>query len=1263
MFGRYRYIPLDLYQFIILIMKRLSLLFIAAFALAFTTYAQVAPTHGQYVTIGSSSVPWYTAYRALDESQIGSKALYQNLDPDMAENENFFISRVKPRDRFVYTGTQVRESLNPARKLLWWCPIGVSGWNALPAYFFNSEVFTMWSYVDIYGNWTAPFVIMPGAMTDICHKNGVETSVLASVPWSHTVTVSDGDHGSNFSAMIDGGAQKFLKYLKYYGIDGIGFNSEFYFSPTSFATSMKEFLSSTFSQREAMGWPTFHNCWYSLMYNSGSCGGPLYLSDDNCDWFHYNNYPTSDAYFMNYGWGALELKKSQDKASSFSGRSSFDVYAGINYQSGAGVSFPVLSSYSISVGLWGAHNMNMIFENRGENGSSPLQQQKTYQLISENSFTGSSYNPVNTPSVTTLIAHTSKATNFHGFSSFIVARSSLTCDNLANDPFVTYFNLGNGMFFNVEGETTFNNEWYNIGIQDYMPTWRWWWTKSFMGRMNSDVSSDMTAEFTWDDAWFGGSCLQISGGTDVSYLHLFKTKYKTANTGDKIRIRYKVLSGSGAIAWACTTEEKLTESAYDAEISRVISSAALPSDEWVEVVTNIGGRSSLLANNATLALIGLKFTNTTPDFKVLIGEISLTRGTSVTPQSPVIDNSITKTLASNYKGVDLKVIFNMPSDKEAPVYNTDVDTWYFKVYTQQEGQKEVMCTATTSWAAYVVGAPYDAEVGGQIRIGVSAVSLDGRSESAITWSNWMGVPDADIVEGFSIDKPVIKAGEEFTIGFDDPNHAGATWEIRKASDDSRQYSTTANNFTTLLPEEGLYDLYKTENGETEVYRGYIQISPAAVGAMPLINSFTANGSTDPIQVEQGQNVEFAYVGRPDADGMVSRGIQISTNAFGFPVSQFNWPSSGTQPFTLAFWFNINNLNPGLEGTNLLALLSPSDGWPMSDWGYFWCDILPDNRIKLVIRSTGATGNTLEIDGFEFTTGTWYHMALVMDYTNRRVATVYINGKEVGRLECPSPYSWQSSYYMLVGGTAANRASLDANLDEFQLYDKALSADEVEASMNHFSQSQLPESLIGYWDFENEPGSDNLLRSVGVNKNYTSSIYEKVSSSYAAREFAFTTGAPFISGEIYEIKTIPTWSLKGASVLSASGDCAAGEATVSYANEGQYTATLKLENGWGSATKEFSYVEVSASTGIEEVSLAEMQAFPNPFVDEVYVRFAEEGVYTIAVYDASGRQTGSSQVNAGAGEMINIPVSGASGIYYMKVYSGDTLLKAMKVIKN
>ena len=1259
MFGRYRYIPLDLYQFIILIMIRLSLLFIAVFALAFTAYAQVAPTHGQYVSLGSDSKAWYEAYNSW---QAGTP-LYNGTED--AENENFFISRVKPRDRFVYSNTQVKETLNPARKLLWWCPIGVSSWNAVPSYFFNSEVFSMWSYVDIYGNWTAPMVQVPGAFLDICHKNGVAASPVAAIPWASTPKINDGGNGSMIQALVDGGYDKFLRYLNYYGIDGIGWNSEFYWSGMdSYMNNFKNLMGDCYANADAYGVPLFHNAWYSFTKNDGNIGDFSYLGTNCADWFHYNSKTVSSAYFLNYNWGALLLSSSQSVANSFDGRSSFDVYAGMNYQAGGSVPWTYLKNYNISVGLWGAHNMNMIFENRGERGSSPMQQQKTYQLISENSFTGSSYNPVNAPAISNNLLHSSKATNFHGFSSFIVARSSLTCDDLANDPFVTYFNLGNGQFFNVEGKRTFNNEWYNIGIQDYLPTWRWWWTKSFMGKNADDASEDMTAEFTWDDAWFGGSCLQISGQTDAAYLQLFKTKYTTANTGDKILIRYKVVSGSGTMAWACTTEEKLT-STSDIEVSRTIATNASAGEEWQTVTTNIGGRNSLLVNNATLALIGLKFTNTTSDFKVLIGEIALTRGTTATPAAPVLASS--KTLASNYKGVDLKVIFSMNSSKAAPVYNADVDTWYFKVYTQQEGCEPVMCTATTSWAAYVVGAPYDTELGGNIRIGVSAVSLDGKSETSVTWGNWLSVPAADIVEGFSIDKPVIKAGEDFTIGFDDPNHEAASWEIKAASNDQSMFTITANNFTTKLDAEGLYDLYLTTASGTEVYRGYIQISPAAVGAMPVIESFTANGSDEAITVEPGDNVEFAYVGRPDADGMVSRGIQLTSYGFGLPIDQLNWPSTGSQQFTITYWFNINSLNPSTEGTTMLGILSARDGWPMNNWGYIWCDILPENKIKLVLRKSGSETIVTKIEDFEFTTGTWYHVACVMDYNSGRTATVYINGKEVGSVSNATPYTWQSSYYLFLGGAFANRSSLDANVDEFQLYNKALSEEEIQASMNHFTQAELPSSLIGYWDFETEPQSDNTLLSVGTNKSLYAGMYEIVSTeenvvTYEPKEFAYTTGAPFISGEIYEIKTIPTWSLKGASVLSASGDCAAGEATVSYANEGQYTATLKLENGWGSATKEFSYVNVSASSGIEEVSVAEMQAFPNPFVDEVYVRFAEEGVYTIAVYDASGRQTGSSQVNAGAGEMINIPVTGALGIYYMKIYSGDTLLKAMKVIK-
>ena len=131
-------------------MKRFVLFASSLFATVSISLAQTAPTHENYVPLGSSSRAWYEAYQNWNEGT----PLYSGYEE--GENENFFISRVKPRERFEYTATQVKEDLNPARKLLWWCPIGVSDWNGVPSYFFNSEVFSMWSYVDIYGNWTAP---------------------------------------------------------------------------------------------------------------------------------------------------------------------------------------------------------------------------------------------------------------------------------------------------------------------------------------------------------------------------------------------------------------------------------------------------------------------------------------------------------------------------------------------------------------------------------------------------------------------------------------------------------------------------------------------------------------------------------------------------------------------------------------------------------------------------------------------------------------------------------------------------------------------------------------------------------------------------------------------------------------------------------------------------------------------------------------------------------------------------------------------------
>ena len=58
-------------------------------------------------------------------------------------------------------------------------------------------------------------------------------------------------------------------------------------------------------------------------------------------------------------------------------------------------------------------------------------------------------------------------------------------------------------------------------------------------------------------------------------------------------------------------------------------------------------------------MLGLKFEDTSSDFKVLIGEVALTRGkpgSSTKPSSPKILSS--EVLSYNYKGVDVKVFFD-----------------------------------------------------------------------------------------------------------------------------------------------------------------------------------------------------------------------------------------------------------------------------------------------------------------------------------------------------------------------------------------------------------------------------------------------------------------------------------------------------------------------------------------------------------------------------------------------------------------------------
>ena len=85
----------------------------------------------------------------------------------------------------------------------------------------------------------------------------------------------------------------------------------------------------------------------------------------------------------------------------------------------------------------------MFFESRGEKGSDPETQQRTYMLRTERWFSSGSRNPVNSLQINNSLNYNADNTDFAGMSAMMTARSSMSWD-LTQEPLITYFNLGNG---------------------------------------------------------------------------------------------------------------------------------------------------------------------------------------------------------------------------------------------------------------------------------------------------------------------------------------------------------------------------------------------------------------------------------------------------------------------------------------------------------------------------------------------------------------------------------------------------------------------------------------------------------------------------------------------------------------------------------------------------------------------------------------------------------------------------------------------------
>ena len=1197
-------------------------------------------------------------------------------------DDQFYISRVRPLERIKDGDYQVRPEVKRDRKMCLWTPLDdpTSQWKALPRYCFEGDNFSLWSYIDIHGNWTAPWIRSTAGLTDVAHKNGVTVGCLMSIPYGNTVYLNAW-RPDNYSKILYRLTQKqngkfmyaapLVRMMKYYGINGIGFNSEFRTS-ADVMTTLTDFFVECHKEAEKINWK-FEVHWYDGTSDSGYIQFDGGLGNHNSKIFGDKDHIATDMLFANYNWGDSHLRGSVSTAKRL-GRSSFDYYAGFDIQGRAlrNLHWSALLNNDISIGFWGAHSQSLIHQSATDNGTSDIAIQKTYLKKQELIFSGGNNNPGYLPGINTdcTLANASLK-NFHGLATFLSAKSTIQ-----QVPFVSRFNLGNGLSFRKDGKVTFDHKWYNLNTQDYMPTWRWWITDAADQVNASNINGLAKAELTFDDAYWGGSCLSISGQTAFSRVKLFKTMLEV-QPDYEFSVTYKTVAGKDSHA------KLFVALKGNVNVYKEVALPAVEAEGMWKTFTVKASDLGLAAGDK-VAMMGLVVENTPANYELRVGEMALRdNAKDFGTVAPTIKK--VEILRGRYNACDFKMQYASKAETDwEKTYNDEVGTWYYEIYFQQKDQPEQLLTATTSWAAYVVDAPMVSGADKRdCRFGVRAVSPDGKKGSEIVWSEYKTVDYNQPLSDVVADRPVIKPNEEFTLKYlDEMVPAARAWKIQNAVTGAVVAQGESGTSATLkVAEEGTYDLVVVDSkGNETVVRGKVKITPEATGAVPQISSIKADKTTE----KTGQNVTYTYEGRL-GEGKASRGLEISD------PKMFRIPGDVQQgkSYSYALWFKAEKFNHDKQGTNLINKNSIYDSWPHNNWGDLWVTIRPEwkgargvhpaNEVSFNTMGWTAHDNPYEevmTTGYSVTPGVWNHIVVTHDDGN--IQKIYFNGRQVASHSFAA--STRREDYgdrrinvskvadIFIGGGGVYKSGFNGVIDEVQVWNKPLSAQEVLQAMKGYKDGEVPAELKAYFTFEEANGM-KFKNHGSAGSEFDGSVVVVAGSGGENTSGAAyvdqqpnndVLGFPGVVGS-YDIKTVPTWTL-GDGQISSSAD---KTAVVTYAAPGKKDVTLKLKNGWGEDEKT---VEEIVEITSEANAIGEIDAqlgfavYPNPFVESVNLRFADYGRYTINVLGATGALLQTNSFDAAQGQVVNVAITGTKGMYLVQVLKDGKVYKTVKVIK-
>ena len=615
---------------------------------------------------------------------------------------------------------------------------------------FNSDVFSMWQYVNLFGTWNHSIFQAPGAWVDAAHRNG--TDMMSGIKFFESWTEGSGDGA--YSALVTkkdaNGKFKYVKplinILMYFGSDGINYNWE----DNSWQNNdIVNFHKELYKYAAEIGFDNYHSAIYTAESSFNSA------SDSNIDKLYGTkaNGKTHDL-MLNYQANdiASGLGNTYNAVVSAYG-SAEGLYAGV-WTASMDRRWTNLEGNNCGICLWGEHDQSRFYSFNAGDGVFDIQ--GNYQRLIERGFSGGNRNPANTPVLSNTgnnwVADNGKLPlqTFAGMAHWIPERSTIQ----GNLPFGTHFTLGNGDRYYYKGKMSHKSEWYNMSAQDIVPTYRWLRYKS----NTTTVSTDVDVNYTHLDAYTGGSCIELTGaatstGTDII---LYKTSLKAGN-GAYAKIAVKTIKDVKATNLYLILKKKGSDTWLEFPYGEVAG------NNWEEKKFDLTG----IAAGDFIERIGLRVKGNNSDYQLYVGKLEINDENWVAPAA--VKDLVAEVKNETKNSMNLKLHWGVEAEAKTRaawdlVYNDEANISHFEVmYKNGEDGKVALVGTTSQWATFVGNIEFES-VNDAPFIGVRSVSTDLKTYSPIVW--------VEVTRGNQADLPEKVEEDTYGISQIDPASAG-----------------------------------------------------------------------------------------------------------------------------------------------------------------------------------------------------------------------------------------------------------------------------------------------------------------------------------------------------------------------------------------------------------------------------------------------------------------------------------------------------------